>query len=394
MNVEPIMNAEPRRSRGRILLVDDEDSLLRVTARLLTAEGYEVRTAKDGPTASALLAENTFDTVLSDINMPRMSGITLLQMIRERDLDVPVILMTGVPDVNTAMQAIAHGAHLYLSKPLDMHELEHAVAKAVRLNQVAKLKREALALLDHGGLGNAEHVALEASFQGALNTLWLAYQPIVSVGSRSLFGYEALLRSEEASLPHPGAVLDAAERLGRLHELGQSVRALACGSMMDTAPSCLFFVNLHAHDLLDPTLRSPDAPLSLVAERVVLEITERVSLDGVKDARTVIAELRELGFRIAIDDLGAGYAGLTSFATLEPEFVKLDMSLIRDVDKSSVKEKLVRSMTTLCKDLGMSVVAEGVETIDEREALVHAGVDLLQGYLLAKPGKPFPGFGW
>ncbi len=108
----------------------------------------------------------------------------------------------------------------------------------------------------------------------------------------------------------------------------------------------------------------------------------------------MIAELRGLGFRIAIDDLGAGYAGLTSFATLEPEFVKLDMSLIRGVDKNPVKEKLVRSMTTLCKDLGMSVVAEGIETIEEREALVHAGVDLLQGYLLAKPGKPFPSFGW
>jgi EAL domain-containing protein (putative c-di-GMP-specific phosphodiesterase class I) len=114
----------------------------------------------------------------------------------------------------------------------------------------------------------------------------------------------------------------------------------------------------------------------------------------VKDVGATIAELRGLGFRIAIDDLGAGYAGLTSFATLQPEFVKLDMSLIRDVDKSAVKEKLVRSMTTLCRDLAMSVVAEGIETIEEREALVHAGVDLLQGYLLARPGKPFPVFSW
>ncbi len=283
MNAVPSMGVEPRHSRGRILLVDDEDALLRITARILTAEGYEVQTAKDGPTASALLAETTFDTVVSDIDMPRMSGIRLLQIIRERDLDVPVILVTGVPDVKTAMQAIAHGAHLYLSKPVDMTELERAVAKAVRLNQVAKLKRQALELLDHGGLGNADRAALEASFRSALDTLWLAYQPIVSAGSRSLFGYEALLRSEEASLPHPAAVLDAAERLGRLHELGQSVRALACCSMTDAAPSCVFFVNLHAHDLLDPTLRSPDAPLSLVAKRVVLEVTERVALDEVKD---------------------------------------------------------------------------------------------------------------
>jgi len=393
MNVEASPDAETRRARGRILLVDDEEALLRITARLLTAAGYEVRTASDGQAALALLAEHTFDTVVSDIDMPRVTGIKLLQFIRERDLDVPVILMTGVPHVKTAMQAIAHGAQLYLSKPVDIQELTSAVAKAVRLNQVAKLKREALALVDRGGFGSAERVVLEAAFQRTLNTLWLAYQPIVSVGSRSLFGYEALLRSDESSLPHPAAVLDAAERLGRLSDLGQRIRALACDSMKN-APPCAFFVNLHPHDLLDPTLRSPDAPLSLVAEHVVLEITERASLDGVKNVHSTVAELRAMGFRIAIDDLGAGYAGLTSFATLEPEFVKLDMSLIRDVDKSDVKGKLVRSMTALCKDLGMQVVAEGIETIEEREALVDAGVDLLQGYLFAKPGRPFPTFVW
>jgi len=101
-----------------------------------------------------------------------------------------------------------------------------------------------------------------------------------------------------------------------------------------------------------------------------------------------------MGFRIAIDDLGAGYAGLTSFATLEPEFVKLDMSLVRDVHKSPMKEKLVGSITSLCKELGMMVVAEGVETPLERDMLVALGCDLLQGYLLAMPGRPFPTFAW
>jgi EAL domain-containing protein (putative c-di-GMP-specific phosphodiesterase class I) len=156
----------------------------------------------------------------------------------------------------------------------------------------------------------------------------------------------------------------------------------------------VFFVNLHSRDLLDDSLFSAKSPLSAIASRVILEITERASLDEVKDARQKIAELRRMGFRIAIDDLGAGYAGLTSFATLEPEFVKLDMSLIREVDKSRTKEKLVYSMASLCKDLGMTVVAEGVETAAEREVVVAVGCDLLQGYLFAKPGKPFPDFIW
>ena len=107
-----------------------------------------------------------------------------------------------------------------------------------------------------------------------------------------------------------------------------------------------------------------------------------------------IAALRRMGFRIAIDDLGAGYAGLTSFATLEPEFVKLDMSLVRDIDKSHTKEALVRSMATVCRELGMMVVAEGVETPEERDLLVALNCDFLQGYILAKAGKPFPTFVW
>jgi EAL domain-containing protein (putative c-di-GMP-specific phosphodiesterase class I) len=101
-----------------------------------------------------------------------------------------------------------------------------------------------------------------------------------------------------------------------------------------------------------------------------------------------------MGFRLAIDDLGAGYAGLTSFATLEPEFVKLDMSLIRDIDSSPMKKTLVRSMTSLCEELGMMVVAEGVETPAERDVLVSIGCHFLQGYLLAKPGNAFPAPTW
>ena len=97
-----------------------------------------------------------------------------------------------------------------------------------------------------------------------------------------------------------------------------------------------------------------------------------------------------MGFRIAVDDLGAGYAGLTSFAQLEPEVVKLDMALVRGVHQQPTKLTLVRTMITMCRELGMLVVAEGIETPEERDAIVDAGCDLLQGYLFAKPGPAFP----
>jgi EAL domain-containing protein (putative c-di-GMP-specific phosphodiesterase class I)/CheY-like chemotaxis protein len=389
---ERTSEAEP--SHGRVLVVDDEASLLRAMARMLTKAGYEVSTAADGMRGVDLLADAPFDAIVSDIDMPRMTGIQFLKNVRQRDAEVPVVLITGNPDLGSAVEAVALGALQYLIKPVNMVELRKVVARAVGLNRMAKLKRAAFDLVSDGGMGASDQLALGATFGRALDTLWMAYQPIVRVSDRSLFGYEALLRSEEKALPHPGAVLDAAERLGRLDDLGRSVRAAACLPLAKAPTSCVLFVNLHAGDLVDSALLSPESPLSAVAHRVVLEVTERASLDNVKDVRGKIGELRQMGFRIAIDDLGAGYAGLTSFATLEPEFVKLDMSLVRDIDQSHTKEALVRSMASVCKELGMLVVAEGVETPAERDLLVSLGCDFLQGYLLAKPGRPFPTFAW
>jgi EAL domain-containing protein (putative c-di-GMP-specific phosphodiesterase class I) len=152
----------------------------------------------------------------------------------------------------------------------------------------------------------------------------------------------------------------------------------------------MIFVNLHPQDLNDADLFTATAPLSRIANRIVLEITERASLEDIKDVRDRIGELRKLGFRIAVDDLGAGYAGLTTFAHLQPDFAKLDMSLVRNVDRDDTKQRVVRTMARLCSELGVLVVTEGVETPAERDMLVELGCDLLQGYFFAKPGPPFP----
>ena len=97
---------------------------------------------------------------------------------------------------------------------------------------------------------------------------------------------------------------------------------------------------------------------------------------------------------VAVDDLGAGYAGLASFAQLEPEIVKLDISLVRGVHSSLVKRRLVSSMVTLCQELGSLVVAEGIETEAERDVLVDLGCDLLQGFRFARPGPALPRASW
>ena len=231
---------------------------------------------------------------------------------------------------------------------------------------------------------------LEDKLNRCLATLTLHFQPIVQASTRARFGYEALLRSADKALPHPGAVLDAAERLERVATLSRAVRAHAA-KVIAGAPAArgLVFVNLHLHDLSDKQLLSPFAPLSKVASRVVLEITERTSLEGQIDFRYRVAELRELGFQIAIDDFGGGHARMGTLTPLDTDFVKLDMSLVRDVDKHQMKQRLIRSVTQLCREQGTQVIGEGVETEAEAKVLVDLGCDLLQGYLIAKPAPPF-----
>src|SRR3954470_24960705 len=216
------------------------------------------------------------------------------------------------------------------------------------------------------------------------------FQPIVHASTRMRFGYEALMRSTDRALPHPGAVLDAAERLERVPMLGRAVRAQTAKIIADSPASRgLVFVNLHLLDLADKQLTSTFAPLSKVANRVVLEITERTSLQGQADIRYRVAELREIGFKVAIDDLGGGHARRGTFSPFDPDFVKLDMSLVRDIDRQPMKQRLVRSIIELCAEGGTQVVGEGVETEAEAKILVELGCDLLQGYLIARPQLPF-----
>jgi EAL domain-containing protein (putative c-di-GMP-specific phosphodiesterase class I) len=369
---------------GRILVVDDEPSLLEVVGAMLTEAGWQVDTARDGLEALGFVDAHRYDVVLSDIDMPGLTGVQLLREIRGRDLDVPVLLITGHPRVDTAVEALEHGALRYLQKPVRERDLLTAVEDAARLHRMARLKRQALAAVGLEGGLPSDRAGLESRFGRALATLRLVYQPIIRTGDGTVFGYEALARTDEPSIPNPGALFEAAERLGRVHDVGGVVRDRAA-AFLTQAPHLTLFVNVHALELTDDALLSPTAALSSHAPSVVLELTERSSFEHVPNLRARVSLLRRLGFRLAVDDLGAGYAGLTSFAALNPHVVKLDMSLVRGADTEPVKQRLIGAMASLCKEFGIMVVAEGIETVGERDTVVALGCDLMQGFLLGRP---------
>jgi EAL domain-containing protein (putative c-di-GMP-specific phosphodiesterase class I)/CheY-like chemotaxis protein len=378
----------PSSGNPRVLVVDDEPVTARGYARLLTIEGYDVSVAHAGQEAAAMVASQGFDVIVSDLAMPDMDGLALLRAIRCSDLDVPMIFLTGSPALESAVQAIEYGAFRYLMKPVGGAELVEVVGRAVRLHRLARIRREA-ARADLGHPVN-DRAGLEAHFSAALRTLWMAAQPIVSWKTRSLFAYEVLLRTDETTLSSPIDFVDAAERLDRTWELGRAIRARVAGALRGGPSPAAVFVNIHPSDLEDEELYNDNSALTPFARQVVLEITERAPLDQIRGLSARVARLREIGYRIALDDLGAGYAGLASFAQFEPDVVKADMSLVHGIERSAVKQKLMRSIVSLCTDLGIPLITEGIETAAERDSVSSLGGDLCQGYLFARPDRGFP----
>ncbi len=372
-----------------MLVIDDDPQVLALLARVARNADCEAVKAATATEALASLSSDRFDVVVSDIMLPDMNGLDLLVEIRGHDIDLPVIFVTGAPSVDSAVIAIQHGAFRYFTKPFNAAEVSDAIRQAVGLGRLAAIKRKAL---ESQGLSEgivADLAGTAARFDRALEKIWLAYQPIIRPDG-SVFGYEALLRCEDPVLNRPGLVFSAAEQLGRVEEVGRVVRARVAERFVDGDPPASIFVNLHPRELYDPDLVARHGVLVPHAGRIVLEVTERAALHGDPVVATRIAELRAMGFRIAIDDLGAGYASLASFAMLQPEVVKIDMSLVHGIDSESLKSRLVRTIVDLCRDMGILVVAEGVETVEQRDAVVEIGCDLLQGFLFARPGLPYP----
>ncbi len=250
-----------------------------------------------------------------------------------------------------------------------------------------KFHAEARAAGAHGARRSARELAV---FERALERLWFAFQPIVSTRERRIVGWEALVRSDQPSLERPDALVRTAEALGQVHTFGRAVRALAHGYAPNLPEGTYLAVNLHPSDLTDDELVDPDAPLSRVASRVILEITEHASIERFEHLERRVATLRELGFRLALDDVGAGYAGLGTVTRFVPDVLKVDRSIVSGLHLSATKTKVVQSLAALCGELSTSMVLEGVESVEEMVAARDLDCDLMQGYFFAMPHEREP----
>jgi EAL domain-containing protein (putative c-di-GMP-specific phosphodiesterase class I) len=218
----------------------------------------------------------------------------------------------------------------------------------------------------------------------------MAFQPIVDVQNQSIFAYEALVRgiNGEGAFSILSQITDE-----NRYSFDQNcrVRAITLASQLglDRTPAKLS-INFMPGAVYSPaaciqlTLKTADA-LSFPAEKLIFEITEAEQVRDRKHIRSIVEEYRKHGFSVAIDDFGAGYSGLNLLADFPPDILKLDMDLARNIDRRPTAQHVVSHMVSLARTIGCQLIAEGIETVEEFEAMRDCGVTLMQGYLFAKP---------
>ncbi|RAV10572.1 GGDEF domain-containing protein [Paenibacillus contaminans] len=223
------------------------------------------------------------------------------------------------------------------------------------------------------------------------------YQPILSLLDGQIFGFEALTRGpSDSPFGSPIALFDFAKTAGKLYPLERIAREKAIHGAELQHNKQMLFLNISSEIIVD-SLFTPGQTLELLQRRgltpnnVVFEITERSSIEDFSLAKKVLGHYRSQGYKIAIDDAGAGYSSLQAIAELQPDFIKIDRSLISNIHNDKVKEYIVETFVTFTQKMNISLIAEGIEELDELLLLTRMGVHYAQGFLIGKPAaKPAP----
>ena len=237
---------------------------------------------------------------------------------------------------------------------------------------------------------------LSREFKSVLQTrsIQTLYQPIVSFPTGNIMAWEALSRGPENSpFRSPAILFDLAEEMGMLFALERVCRENAIVHADKLAEAQKLFLNIHPRTLTDPSFtpgstREIIEKVGLKAENIVLEITERHSIRDFSLFYKTLDHYRGQGFQIAIDDAGTGYSGLSTIAELKPNFIKIDMSLIRNIDRDPVRRALLETIVAFADKIDSKVIAEGIETREEASTLLQIGTHYGQGYYLGRPAYP------
>ena len=217
----------------------------------------------------------------------------------------------------------------------------------------------------------------------------MALQPIVAIREQRIWGYEALVRGTAGE----GAATVLAwvndQNRYRFDQMCR-VKAIETAGQLFRDPELHLSINFMPNAVYEPsacirTTLAAAAKVGFAHDKIMFEFTENERMDDVAKVTHIVNEYKRFGFITALDDFGAGYAGLGLLAKFQPDLIKVDMDLVRDIHRSRPKQAILRAIMTLSQDIGIAVLAEGVEVREEAEVLRAAGVTFMQGYYFAKP---------
>lgn len=368
-----------------VLVVNNNPADLAFMQQLLLRHGLErVHTESDARKVHRLLGQYKPDLVVLALRMAHLDGFDVLAQIRRYAAGdyLPVMVVTGDVSPDSRHRALLEGAQDFLTKPVDGTEVVLRIANLLHTRQLYATLRY---LTSVQTLPGGERAEVMARIEGVLNdrTLTHVFQPIQDLTTGTIVGHEALARFPDLGFGGPDRWFADAFNVGLGVEL-EKLAALSALSYFDTAPEDTFLtVNMSPATvmaLVDEELCPPE-----LCPRIVIELSEQVPVQDYPALERALAPLRSHGARLSADDLGSGYAGFRHLIRLQPDFIKLDISLISGIHRNHEKQALTRALLAFAYEVGAQVVAEGIEEEGELATLTKLGVTLGQGYLIGRP---------
>ena len=381
----------------RVLLVDDDPFMQEITTEILSAMGVGyVLCASDGSEALRIVDDPATypDVIICDIAMPNMDGIVFIRHLANRDFRGSMILLSGASDrIIGAVADLVRRREMRLLgalvKPINPEVLEQLLSAS----QLEHLQSDATRLSHFNTILSAEELrrGLEAG------SVYITVQPKISMATREVVGAEALLRWRDPVRGSvlPLAVVSSAEVNGLIDDLTMCIFRAAARRLAQfcaAGHSMSISVNLSVENLA--TLDLPERLLRIAAQegadprRITLEVTESRLMGNLATSLEVLGRLSLAGFKLSMDDFGTGYSTLEKLKQLPFDELKVDRAFVSGATHDTVARTILRSCIELGHALGLTVVAEGIETGGERDLLASLGCDEMQGYYFSRPMLP------
>ncbi|MFH1754054.1 MAG: EAL domain-containing response regulator [Candidatus Omnitrophota bacterium] len=365
-----------------ILIIDDDPDFIATMQYFLENSNYNVIKALCG-NEGINMARHKPDLILLDLKMPDISGHEVCKRLKENSetRNIPIVMLTSHKATIDKVEAFNLGVVDYIDKDCPFDEM------LARFKAVLRSK-SSMAIASDVQENNKKIMALREAIDK--KDLRILFQPIVNLTSCEPIGYEALTRGPRGTfLESPVALFNLASESNMFFELEALCRNLSIKKATFIKKDKLLFLNtdpgaIYGKDFKDLEFLKGSA---ITPDQICIEITERTCIKDYARLSNELSHYRSMGMKVAIDDVGAGYSSLSAIAEIKPDFIKIDIALVSNLDTNDLKKHLVQAIVSLAEKLNLSIIAEGIERKEEHEALRGFGVQNGQGYLFARPAE-------